>query len=40
MGSHIFPLFLPKSSNIKKTLLQPFRAYQADIFSYPGQFHA
>ena len=37
--SIVFPLFLPKSSNIKEPLLQPFRATQADTFTYPGRLN-
>ena len=32
----IIPLFLPKSSDIKKSLLEPFRTDQGDAFTYPG----
>ena len=31
----IIPLFLPRSSNIKKPLLEPFRPDQGDAFTYP-----
>ena len=35
LGCHlIIPFFLPKSSNIKNPLLQPFRAHQTDTFTY------
>ena len=33
----IIPLFLPKSSDIKKSLLEPFRPDQGDAFTYPGR---
>ena len=45
--SNIFTLFLPKSSNIKKSLLQPFRAQElillhtkvASIFNLDQKVH-
>ena len=37
--SNIFPLFFPKSLDIKKTVLQPFRTYHTDTLTYLGHFH-
>ena len=32
----IIPLFLPKSLDMVKPLLEPFRSDQGDAFTYPG----